>query len=1013
MTTHETTRYGASATVLQPAGELLPQAVVGIQPSGPPDTSILGTLKSKLRITDAGTGNFLYSRVRQDGVGPGGLRVPPGEDLRTPKKSAVVAAKILRRRHRATVATGGQAAKAGSADTAVTCRNEAIRQLRGMFPCAPGSQALLQRLLDLGVPGLMPYERPLLVGKVLSRMTRGDVAMAGELLDGLASPEPQDGAFAAQLALARCGGPGIDCLLAFGPRTEPPDDPGLAAIQREAYAARLHTADQLCSVLPPDQRPRSLAACVDLARRAAAHPASADGRALGAHGILVHGLVCAQSLADDPASDAPPAQQRAYLAVRNGIYARSALEQTQARLFKINTYIDRASERGVRRFTDALMRLVGYRKSPLIPLVQMGTAQSKTRHPADDLAARGVALDIFVLRMEEQLAAVPPLERHGATALRRSIRIAVARHWKRHIVEKGWCDTWRMGSATRRSVCADVAAQLGCSADVVARHPALQGLQALQASALDGWAKSEKLDYAHAAGPGVGNGCTLGDAMTRFLQMHDGGDVLLRRPTREQARELLFHAIDDTRQTYSVSFTQSNTLGLNAAVIDILAVTPAVVGVGGTIGVSGSRGAYVQVGSNVHGGQIHVGSQRNGHAEVGVSGFVGKKLGDVVTLGLTGNLTPLAADHTRTRATVLRTRMNAHGSTDPEAWRKLLTGAYDSITWKDGEAGPPDDAEQMWGQLSRFYKNPDLSIDDLHSRLTTAGGGATLTGGIRTGVIGGTQLGPGISTGFNKTYQNTLRQSEEGGNRTTELNANAAGHGGFASAGLTGIAPSITGGAIQDNIGHPGTTQSVALSSASFGAKSVSFWTNRTGVTTRLVTDQGRVDADFSVMDTETGSAASFAAYIDSQRAAWLAALGGDKAAATELDTFLTRLRDEEVSGNVTYGERRRLTPLAALQIDHFRAMAAAAGDSTAPADKGLQREVARLEGEVTRVLNDPTSWDPRSMWVLDLNQSGASKGLSVILQLVSRKVVSAPRQRAVLIARQAENRARVQEAVF
>jgi hypothetical protein len=74
---------------------------------------------------------------------------------------------------------------------------------------------------------------------------------------------------------------------------------------------------------------------------------------------------------------------------------------------------------------------------------------------------------------------------------------------------------------------------------------------------------------------------------------------------------------------------------------------------------------------------------------------------------------------------------------------------------------------------------------------------------------------------------------------------------------------------------------------------------------------------------------------------------------------------------------------------------------------------MARFEGQVTRVLNDPTSWDARSIWVLDLNQEVRGKGPSLILQMVSRKSVSAAHQRGALIARHAANRAASEEANF
>jgi len=1009
------------------------QPPVGNEPLTDTRGGVLDALRRRLRPVDNGTGNLFGSRMLQDAEGPRGVKPPDRQALRVPLPEAVPAARILRRRKRALAAVGGstppRVGGASPPDASAVFRSEALGRVRRAFADAASAAAvtaasaatgardrmrcvgcveavgagLESRLFDLAVPGLRPYENPVLLGSVLARLSKGDPVVACAILDSLATAEPRDAAFAAQRALAACGGPGIECLMRLAPAAAAASDldPLSDAIRREAFACRLRIAGRLCDSLPARvPQPRSLAECVGLAKALAATDLLA-GRELP-----VHGLLCAQALVDNPAADVPAAWRGAYLAVRNGLFDAAALQAAQERLFKLNTYIARASERGGQRFGSAAQRLFGYRKSPLHALAQMGTAQSKTRHPCDDVANRCAAMDTFIDRVDAQLAAWPARRPPDQAALRKSIRIALVRHWKAHIVHQGWQDSLPVGTALRRAVAADVARQLGCPADAVRRHPLLRAAGPLAAPLLARWAHEEALDFDQPAAPAPGGAArTFGEAISAFLQMQQGGDRLLRRPSHAQTRELLHHAIRDTRQTYSVTFGGSGTLGLQASVVDILAFTPVPVGVGPTAGATASRGAYVQVGSNVHGGQIHAGSQRAGHLEAGVSGFVGKKLGDVLNLGLTANLTPLAIDHTRSHATVLRTRMDTIGAAgDGDAWRTLLLDACDCITRQDGGAGAPRDAAQMWSQLARrHFRNPNLSICDLHSKLTTLAGSASATLGARAGVVAGMQVGPALTAGLGKTWQSRLRQRERGDNRSTELHADSGGHGVTASAGLTGLAPGITGGAIHDNLGHPGTTQSLTLSSANLGSQGVSLLRGGSGVTLRIVTDQGRVDADYSVMDTETGSARSFARYVDSQRADWLAAIGGDDPAG-ELDTFLTRLETEQTRGNVTYGERRRMTPAAARQTDYLRALAAAAGPGA---------EAARLQGEVSLVLADPLSWDPRSLWVLDLNQQVSTKGLAVIVQLASRKQVGAPRQRNVLVARHAPRRVRADEVEF
>ncbi|MCZ2498269.1 hypothetical protein GN316_16015 [Xylophilus sp. Kf1] len=976
---------------------LKPQAPVGDQPVGHRGEGPLTRLVHRLRVTPNGCSTALFSAVTQTGEAPHGLRTPAATGLRQPQHEGdAPAGKLLRRRQRTVNATGGAGPVGATSDAVAHRHARAVESLRRRF-AGPGVDTLLAGLMDLATPPSLAFERPLLVGCVLARMTGGDARRAAGLLQGLRAVEPTGAAYALQRALARCGGVGIDCLMALDPPAVAGGDPAPGPVQREAYAARWRAADAIAHLLPPHLQPHSLADCV---RRAAA-----DGPPLVDNRVLVDGLACAQALVDNPAAEVRQPLRAAYLALRNGLLTPGQVKRAQERLFKINTYIDRASERGTTRAVHAVQRLFGYQKSPLHALTQLGTAQSKTRHPEDDLAARTVVMDAFVARLETVQAGRRRVALPADDTVRRAVRIAAVRQWKQRVVDRAWRDDIRVGRRWRAAIAADAAAQLGCPLERLHPDPTLKGLRCLCADLLVKWSAEEDIDVREPVVPGDPR--SYGAALARMCAMQNDGDVVLRRPDPVQTRHLLHHAIADTRQTYSVTFNQSCSMGLQGSVTDILALTPVVLGVGPGIAALHGRAAYLVGGSNVHGGQLQVGSQRSARVEAGVVAFVGKRVGDLVNLGLTGSLMPLQLEHSRTRATVLRTRMNVGGTDKPTAWMDLLLDAYDAITWKDGEAGPPTDAAAMWQQLARrFYKNPALSIDDLQARQTSAAGSAAAVLGARLGIGSGVQVGPTATLGASLVFRNRFRQKDGGANRSTEQNTDSGVRGGTASLGLTGVAPSITGGEIADHAAEPGATQALALTSANLGGCSVGLLRNAAGVTVRLVTDQGRIDPDYSVMDTECGAAASFARYIDTQRADWLAALGGDAAATQALDVFLTRLVNEERRGNVTYGERRRMTPLAARRVDFFRAMLVAMRDTGGQADAGAAGEIERLEGEVSRVLNDPVSWDARSLWALDLGQQSTAKGPSIILQLVSRKTVSAPRQRAVLVAGQAPHRA-------
>ena len=73
----------------QPVETNVPSAAAGGPLAG------LGRIARKLRVVDAGTGNFLYSRIRQDADVPHGLRQPASDSLRRPDADAVPPRKLL------------------------------------------------------------------------------------------------------------------------------------------------------------------------------------------------------------------------------------------------------------------------------------------------------------------------------------------------------------------------------------------------------------------------------------------------------------------------------------------------------------------------------------------------------------------------------------------------------------------------------------------------------------------------------------------------------------------------------------------------------------------------------------------------------------------------------------------------------------------------------------------------------------------------------------------------------
>ena len=548
---------GATRTTLL-APLVAAQPPVGNQPSADLHDGPLARLGKRLRIMPNGVNTVFFNGLVQQGDTARGLRLPADDHPRhpgaPPTVPAMPAAAIVRRTGRAIAATGGAAVPQGAADDSASQRSRASIELRQRFS-GPGAGPLVGRLLALAGAPPLPYEAAMLTGTLLARMSHGDAGVATRLLDGLASAEPVGAAYALQRALARCGGPGIDCLLALHPLPPLPAQaagPVLDAVRREAYAARWRAADAIHQRLPPSAQPGSLAECVRRAARA--------DPALAAHPLLADGLACAQRLVDDPAADAPPAERIAYLALRNGITTPDRLEAAQARLFKINTYIERASETGAARAVHAVQRVFGYRKSPLHALTQLGSAQSKNRHPEDDLASRTSALDAFAARLDQALVGQPQGTAPDDATLRRAIRVGVVRHWKRQIVDRGWRDQLPVGRAVRAAIAREVAGRLGCRPSLVAAHAALGGLRCLRADTLAQWSRQEAIDTETPVA--ADDPRSYATALAGFLALQHDGDTVFRRPTVAQTRQCLRDAIADTRQTYSFTAHNGATMGL-------------------------------------------------------------------------------------------------------------------------------------------------------------------------------------------------------------------------------------------------------------------------------------------------------------------------------------------------------------------------------------------------------------------------------------------------------------------
>ena len=1002
--------FGAPGTPASQPAALQPQPAVADQAERQPTGGVMGWLGEKLRPADSTTLSFMHARTsNQSKTARGEVPLAP-QDMHVPKQDAHKRRYIQRRQDRA-------AEHLGDASTPIHSlpyqrENAALAALGRWFaptdatdPQARASrERLLQALTQHAEAGTLPYATPLLLGRILAQVCAGDAHRALGALAQMGHAAATGDGFRMQLKLASCLGPGFDCLWNATQRSAPAD-PVHAAVQREAFRQRLLAAGNLCDRLPAVHRPANLQDCLALAREVEQkllHPAT-DNRTLSPAAemllrepIVTEALLCADNLVHNPGADAASARQKAaYFAHRNGITRTDELNAVAAQLHGINKHIDRAAEHGFTALRHGVERkLLGKRMTPLAPMVKLGAAGSGTRHPADDVKKLG-AMDDVVDQLNARVVGLAPADRQSEYAVRMAVNTAVVRHWKHRIVNNGWSDALVPSGRMRDAIVADVAQQLGVDVKAVEKHPTFRSLKhkdGLTAQSLKLIVERHQLTVDP-------------ERLRNFMTLHNRGEVLLENPTRADVRQRLLKSIADTRQTYNVNFDNAVNRGVNLSIVDILgkvlntAGAPSI-GVGPAVSATYVKGRNVDGGSNVHGGELRLGKTRGGAGSAGVTAALGWGGDETasVKFGLFANIRPIGGAYTATDAVVARTRMDTIGSSDPDAWRHKLLRFTEVLT-----QGLPD-AQQTWDALAgEFFKDPNLSVNRQSATQSTLTGtaGASVASTVGIPGAGGVTIGPNVGPSTSKTYRNTVERIDTGSNRTIELSTSNGAHAFGASVSFAGSAPGVTGPFASEH--DFGATHGLSMPTAAVGA-SVSGQRDNAMATYRIVTDQGRVQPNYSVVDTQVGSARRFCDYIDSQRAAWIAALGGGAAAVRQLDEFLSQARANEDRGNMTYGERRWMTPDAARRVDALRAQIASV-ESHPVITREDQQDIQTCKAMVSDILKRPDNWDCRSLWVLGVNQETATQGPDIGLLARESLSSSAVRQERVLIATHAPNR--------
>jgi hypothetical protein len=141
--------------------------------------------------------------------------------------------------------------------------------------------------------------------------------------------------------------------------------------------------------------------------------------------------------------------------------------------------------------------------------------------------------------------------------------------------------------------------------------------------------------------------------------------------------------------------------------------------------------------------------------------------------------------------------------------------------------------------------------------------------------------------------------------------------------------------------------------------------------------------------DTEFTSVGNYLQYIDSRHDAWTHSMNGSQ----ELDTYQTKVKLNATRGNQYYGERQRIVPEAAAEINAYRGTLRMFEQGGRTPTQDEQQEMLRIRGEIARLLESPTSWTNHVLYSYESNSASRTSGLSYVGTAQAVKQVSAQRE--------------------
>jgi hypothetical protein len=893
----------------------------------------------------------------------------------------------------------------------------------------PRRAALMQSVRDAipaGARGQPPLAKARYLGHALAEATGGDVTRAedalGVLQGRIAAPTAQQSrdAFATRCVMARS-------RASFNALRDVEAAPVMGGQPQQATAldTRVHAdadwqtwraAGTLLDAWPASEpRPATLD---DLAQSANAMLPAADrepgvpvangpnqaviGQALSGHTQAAMAMLCGRALLADPRAQPETRFRAAYFSHRNGI-AQQDVGQVQTRLFSVAKHAKRNAtnartgswmSRTAQRFKTGVKQSFGHEKDPLSTL-SMGTAGGLLDHPDKDFSTLQ-SIDTVVNQLNATVVAAPPTQpghAPDAAALEAAVRASALRHWKLSIGTKGWLrDDTKFGRFQRNRIASDVATALHTDKHTVRNSPAFQALPTMNAATLDAWATASGADMN--APIGGADGKSLRQNLDRMKAIRQ--DPVATPATPQGNIDSLCDLIDNVPRTYSVQMSSGGVYGLDANISENFASALGIVGapsasVAPDVRYLKGRHAVVEVGSTSHHGELFVGTDDRRSAHIGVGGFIGWSLagGKVMASGY-GSLIG-GRDTSNPRGVVIRTPFDQTANPgDANAWRNKMSNVVRTLGTSGAGGQLPQTKDEMWNGLAHeFFADPDLSVGWIDNHSRTHYGALSATGGARYVTPANVKFGPLVSAeavvGTSKAHVD-----DASGSRTVDKSSSSF------RAAVNGSA-TLVASPLPTPVSNNGPFNSISFSSAPLFGVGTTMLQTGTGSTLRLYEVDGDIQPERTYRDTEFTRVGNYLKYVDSRNPEWLQSVGGDQ---RELNTYQSQVKLNAVRGNQFYGERQRMRPEAAAEINAYRGALRMLehGDRT-PTDRDKQ-EMQRMRGEIGRLLGAPGSWTNHALYTYESNSTQRTRGLSYVFAAQSVKQVSAQRELSALSAR-------------